>query len=137
MIRETDNRWTLLLVMILGAFCFSQIHTVVHVHHSHDDGSFPFEISFHPIGFDPGHVPGHHGGEDHHHAFDLDSSKWLRARSQPTGLKLQQPPPYVIGTGAIPTQELPTILSAAPDPLTLVKPSTRFKCDPRSPPVTA
>ena len=135
MIRTVDKRWLPALVLAVGALCFSQVRTVVHIHHSHDSDSLPFELSFHPLDADPDHAPGHHGGKEHHHSFDRDCSRWFLTRIQQSGPVVSQATIAILISGEFSTSRLLGVLSAGFDFRILDDQTTRFSSDPRSPPL--
>lgn len=134
MTRNLDRHSSLVLLLTLVALYFSQVYPLAHVHHSHAEGNLPFEISVHPIDFDPDQVPGHHGDEDHHHSYDRHYAKWLVVRSLKASLTLQPEIPFIISTGKFPSLNVNLLLLTESDRSIVSDQTMCSASGPRSPP---
>jgi hypothetical protein len=80
------SRW-LRSFLVLVFVVFGQVYPYHHLHHSHDDSYFEFEISSHPIEVDVEHSSDHHHDgdaphpENHQHAYDKHID-WHVVRTQ-------------------------------------------------------
>lgn len=85
--RKLAESRRLRLFLLLTFFYFSQVYPFYHLHHTHDEGSFGFEISSHFIDHDDEHSTSHHHEDDsahsdsHHHAYD-QHVEWHIIRAQ-------------------------------------------------------
>lgn len=134
MIRRLDRRSPPALLLVLVALYFSQIYPLAHVHHSHAEGNLPFEISIHPIDFDPDQVPGHHGDEDHHHSYGRHYANWLVVRSLKASLTLQPEAPIIVSTEDFPSLNVNSPIASESDRSVVQDQSTISASGPRSPP---
>lgn len=134
MIRILDRQSPPALLLVLVALYFSQIYPLAHVHHSHAKGNLPFEISVHPIDFDPDQVPGHHGDEDHHHSYDRHFAKWLVVRSLKASPTLQPETSFIVSTEDFPSLIINPLLSTESDRSVVSDQATSSASGPRSPP---
>lgn len=134
MIRRLDRQSPPALLLVLVALYFSQIYPLAHVHHSHAEGNLPFEISVHPIDFDPDQVPGHHGDEDHHHSYDRHFANWLVVRGLKASLTLQPETSFIVSTEDFPSLNINPLLSTESDRGVVSDQATSSASGPRSPP---
>lgn len=127
----------LLTAFALGMLVFGQLHAVVHVHHSHEDDFLPVEVSFHPVGVHAALTPDHHehDGEEHHHQSDQDHARWFLARCHHARQTLPHSPIFVFVLPEIFDRLFLDPLSFEQQIIPLVEQSTRFKSDPRGPPI--
>ena len=135
----TTIRRTILAAFALGMLLFGQLHTVAHVHHSHEDDLFPIEVSFHPIGVDAGLIPEHHdhNGEEHGHSSDhKDHARWFLARSQHVRQAIPESPLAGFVPSQTPTRLVRVQLPVDRETTPLFEQTSRSKSDPRAPPIT-